>query len=856
MNLLILKADAASRYAADDYKTVAVLSNDSTHSCPFYDDLRTEKLEDFYDTYQFSVPANEEESQHIVRGNYVVFQDETYKYRLFRIYDVEDALLGDIHVKTAYAENAFVHDLLKTLVPRAKVGTVNFRDAFAHCLSNSGWQIKNAEWLGELIAQEFDGTTTAQAEIQTICKDYRGEIDAYVELNDANKIINKCFDLVEERGRHDTGKRFEYRRDLVGVTRRASDAELYTAIKARGKDGITFTDMNNGSDTIYDSAANDLYNGGREYLVKFVEYSELETPSALYSAARQELNECNRPKYQYEIDTALLNQMAGYTDEEPVWLGDSVRAVDFEMAPELTVGARIIEKETSFSDPTKNKVVLGEYVELVNNTPDEIKKLQSDLTTLNNSLSPVYRIEIRPSAGLIARNGYLQTTGDAVLEAVVYKDNIRVNGTKEQYVWEKIYRKTGEHDTAWEMAQQNIGNTVTVTGEDYAKNCDFYCHFLDDSFNFVATTYFKTAIEDMVKKIEALQNTHVIIPFITDTHYATDGMEYTQSKLRSMDHIRNVVEITHQVDCDLVVHGGDLVDGKTSKALTLSNLQAVTAMLNQSDCPVMFTKGNHDDNGLGDVRQYGAKGDGLVKPKEMAMILKNQYLQHDITYNDADNAIYSYYDVEDKKLRVLVLDAWDLRYDLLDDVKKVKYQSRKYLGFQATQIQYVADVLKQTPSDYGVAVFVHNGLNGTVELGDWTAINDEVISGVFNAWRTGTAYDSTKDALHTANKNSDYPVTIKVDYSERGPGKLISFFAGHKHRDSAKRNGFGNTPTILTNCSYSAGDADDKERRIIGTVNEDLFDVIAISVDLNDIQLIRFGAQFNNRPIRQYVGGA
>ena len=57
MNLLILKADAASRYAADDYKTVAVLSNDSTHSCPFYDDLRTEKLEDFYDTYQFSVPA-------------------------------------------------------------------------------------------------------------------------------------------------------------------------------------------------------------------------------------------------------------------------------------------------------------------------------------------------------------------------------------------------------------------------------------------------------------------------------------------------------------------------------------------------------------------------------------------------------------------------------------------------------------------------------------------------------------------------------------------------------------------------------------------------------------------------------
>ena len=853
MNLFILTADASSRYAADDYKTVAVLSMDAPKACPFYDDLRTEKLEDFSDMYEFSIPSTYGEAQHIIRGNYVVFRDETAKYRLFRIYDVEDTIYNGIHVKRAYAENAFVNDLLKTLVPRATLGTVNFRDAFAHCLSNSGWQIKNVEWLGELQNQEFDGLTTAQAAIQDICKKYRGEIDAYVELNSANKIIGKYFDLVAERGNGDSGKRFEYRRDIIGATRKSSDADLYTAIKARGKDGITFTEMNNGKDTIYDSAANDLYNGGREYLVKYVEYSDIEFPSALYAEAKQELDRCNKPKNEYTIDTVLLEETAGYTEEETPWLGDHVRVVDFEMVPEMTIGARIVEKQTSFTDVSKNAVVLGEYVEIANVTPDEIAKLQSNLTNLANGLQPIYRVEIRASAGTVARNGFLQTTGDAVLEAVVYKDNVRVTGTPEQYVWEKTYRKTGERDTEWEAINSRKGAIVTVTSEDYANNCDFYCHFLDDTFNYVATSYFKTEVDRVVSEIEKLKSTHAIIATITDTHYATDALEDAAAKERSLEHIRNVVEITHQVDCDAVVHVGDLIDGKTSKALALANLRAVVKTLNTSDAPTMFVKGNHDDNGLGDVRSYGAKGDALIKPKEMASILRSEYLQKKIDFVSGDNASYCYYDVDDKKLRVIVLDAWDIRYDLLDNEKKIKYQSRKYAGFQNEQILWLTRILQTVPSNWGVVVFCHMALGGVLTNNSWTVINEECIVGVLNAWRDGGTYKSST----MKSKNKDHPVDeFTAGYDLRGKGKLIGIFAGHTHKDVAKRVGFGNAPTILSNCSYSAGDNDDSERRKLGTINEDCFDVIAVSVDKNDIQMIRFGARFEDRAIRQYVGGA
>ncbi len=849
MNLLILTADARSRYAAEDYKVVASLSNDSPQACPFYDDVRNEKLEDFYDTYQFSVPENFEEADHIVPSNYVLFEDETNKFRLFRIIDVESGLLGNVHVKTAKAENAFVDDLLKTIVPRATLGTVNFPDAFAHCLANSGWQIRNSEYLGELKNQTFEGNTNAQEAIQGICKEYGGEIDAYVLMNSANKIIGKYFDLVEERGRNNTGKRFEYRRDITGVTRTQSISEFYTAIKPIGKDNLTIQDVNEGSAILYDAEANDLYNGGKEYLVKYMDFSEIEHASALYAAAKLELNKCNKPCYEYTVDTALLEETAGY-EEEPAWLGDHVRVIDFEMKPPLVVGARIIEKDTSNSDSSKDKVTLGEYIELNYSTPNDIKNLQAQLDTIKNQVQPIYRIEVKATAGTIIRNGIIEGDGTAKLQAIVYRNNSLYVGTSDQYVWEKIYRDTGEHDNAWEQANRGVGPTVTVTGEDYARNCDFICSFVDDTYYFVTIGYFKTEVDRVAQLIESYSDDYAMIVFSTDKHYATDGLEYHSEKERSYLHALNAVELTYQTACDIVVDGGDIIDGKTSKTLAMANMQAMATAMNQAKTPVMFTKGNHDDNALGDARQNGGKGTELIRPAEMAAILKTNYTNNGIVHNVADDAIYSYYDVDDKKLRAIVIDTWDNRYDLLTSNGKIKYPAGSYAGYQQAQLTWLANTLLTTPKDYGVVLFTHMAIGGVITENLWTVINEDVVVNLLNAFKTGTAYSTTGRTV-----NNDYPVTLMTDFSTRGKGKLIGIFAGHTHKDIAKRVGFNTTPTILTNCSYAAGDNDDRERRKLGTVQEELFDVIAVSVEKNDIQLIRFGAKYNGQDIRQYSGG-
>ncbi|EAG7098823.1 hypothetical protein BLG51_11275, partial [Listeria monocytogenes] len=94
---------------------VGVLSNDMPFSCPFWDDERNEKLENFDDTYTVTIPAEHEMAEHIHEGNYILFEDEQAKLRLFRIYESENGLNMQGRYIKATAENAFIYDLNATI---------------------------------------------------------------------------------------------------------------------------------------------------------------------------------------------------------------------------------------------------------------------------------------------------------------------------------------------------------------------------------------------------------------------------------------------------------------------------------------------------------------------------------------------------------------------------------------------------------------------------------------------------------------------------------------------------------------------------------------------------------------------
>lgn len=861
-DIKILKNES-NNTATAIYKIVGSFTPNSRGGTPYYDDERVEKLENFDDTFKFSVPADSQESVQISTGDYVTFKDDTSKQRIFKITSIDDSIsLSGIHVKTIFSESVFIDDLRHRIVPKGTFKNSNFKDIMAHILAGSGWYINKADYLGQSKTVTFDGTKTALECLIEVTNEYKGEVDVYAQVNQNSRgasIVSKNFDLVQKRGRKSTGKRYFYGVDIEGIKRTESIEDFYTSIYPIGKDGLTIAKVNGNNNLIYDEEANHTYNGGTEHRRIVMNFDDIDNPTTLLAEARLKLKELNKPKRTYEIDVSSLEETSGYTGENPPWLGDYVTIVDLDMSPELTVLARVIEKRTSDTNIGGNKIILGDYVELVNNTPSVIKELQAKLDNVRADIKDVYRSDIYSTKGTTIRNGVGETTD---LIARVYKNGVQIFGKPHQYRWIK-YFKDGTYDTAWINDNINVGDTVfNVSILDYVKNATFKVEFLADVYEHTVVDYYRKEIDRMLTEITKISNSDsIIIPFITDTHVATDAdyLSHPLEKERVLTHhLDNFIEVSHQMKVDLAVHGGDIVDGKTLKYTNIANLKSAVNTINKSDCPVMYCKGNHDDNALGSNRQvYTGSLKEVVTPDEMRPIIQIDYDKDGIVTNHADNAIYSYYDIPQKDVRVICLDMWDLRYDLVKQAVTNKttgekglvnlYPSNKFGAFQNKQIQWLINVLMSTPPNTKVIFFGHSGLKSVFEKED-NIINNEIVTGIINSFIDGAHFTNT-------GTNKDYPTTVDADFRTRGKGKVIAAFAGHKHLDTAKRQGLGNVPTILTTCNVAPLDKNNYSRSI-NTPFEDAFDVIVINPSENyKIHMVRFGANSDVRPVRSYESG-
>ncbi|MED1205851.1 phage tail spike protein [Heyndrickxia acidicola] len=393
-------------------EVIGSLSNDSTLSCPFWNDLQIQKLTDFDSSYTFTVPCNHEESNLLIAGNMIVIPDLDDDLILYRITQVEDGILDSTsgaHTKIVTCLDQYIFDLVNTFVSPQTFTNGLGRDIFNHILEGTGWVVNREEYIGAISTFTIEENTTAQAAMQAFVRsstasDPNSGLDAtditnfvcepkfYIKMA-GGQITDYCVDLFVQRG-EDTGKRFEYTKDIAGVTRTEDISNLYTALKLVGgtdidkkytdtdvldADGnpttITVRSVNNHLDYVYDDVANELYNpGGTGYLMGIATNSTITEPQALLNWGNNKLKQFNHPQYTYTVDVVMLEDY-GFTAEQ-VRLGDNVRVLDLSMNPPLVLEARVIEMDISYSDPSQNKVVLGDYIELsLGDTPSQIDGL-------------------------------------------------------------------------------------------------------------------------------------------------------------------------------------------------------------------------------------------------------------------------------------------------------------------------------------------------------------------------------------------------------------------------------------------------------------------------------------------------
>ncbi|AIM07790.1 phage minor structural protein [Bacillus anthracis] len=264
--------------------------------------------------------------------------------------------------------------------------------------------------------------------LKNIAALFKLEIQYRVEVK-GSRIIGWYVDMIQKRGR-ETGKEIELGKDLVGVKRIEHSREICTAligfVKGEGDKVITIESINKGLPYIVDADAFQRWNQHGQH--KFGFYTpetdqEDMTPQRLMTLMKLELAKRVNTFVSYEVEAQSLGRVFGLA-HELIDEGDIIRIKDTGFTPKLYLEARVIAGDESFTDPTQDKYMFGDYREIIDPS-EELRKLYNKiLGSLGSKASKetLEQLEKLAKEAKETANNSKQTADDASAAAQIAKD--------------------------------------------------------------------------------------------------------------------------------------------------------------------------------------------------------------------------------------------------------------------------------------------------------------------------------------------------------------------------------------------------------------------------------------------------
>lgn len=829
-----------------EFNSICMIDDEADNSVILTDDTHTYGITNgtLLNTFDCAIDKNHEDAGLIQVGTHIVFQDENGENICLTLMDTDE----DEYTRTCHYEDLGMELINETpmIFPASFVQPVEYyvnREIY-----DSGWEIGLNELVDAKMKMEFTNNDTTLTRLQQICEMFKCEMYFTVEFQNL-KVTKKRINIVKQIG-VETKEVLNAGVDLITVGKHINVDNLKTALIVTGSsefnnlvynDGNYFTRI--GESIIYDREANALWGRGhttdtRDSGWVYGNYqSQSDDPAQMFAEGLAELKKINQPEATYTVEAIFSN-----TD---FMVGDRVTIIDEEYNPALRISARILQKDISRTNPSNNGLVIGNVIELQSAISAKLRQLQNQI---NQKADDTITTEM-----IATEDGNLRN-----FEVKVYKGNADITANLEnyQFYW-KLTDKDGNLKTEWIEANKDAGNTVSVHLDDVRRDNQISCQVMYAENKFVQAIYFWNGLKKTASKIMRLQNENTVtIPFITDIHYATDTFiqEDLENYGRTDNHIKNVAELSHMIPLDCIVGGGDFVDGGTTKDTNVSNYKKVVSMFGLANCPFFLTKGNHDDNSWGDGRQgrgttarnkvnqnymasdptsksWHGNMSYTIKPSEMYEIITRPSTIWDIQENPNDKNMYYYYDVPGKKVRVFILNSYDIPY-IYDSDGTVKYLGVNVGGYRQAQLKWFADNLVSTPTDYTIVCFQH------IQWGDWYTTtpayfpyNWETVKGLVVAAKTGTSFN------RKYTDNADFASDISVSFATP---RTIAFLAhGHHHTDRMTTK--DNITNVSTSCSVSRPKKDQRDRPL-AELEEDLWDVFVLDTKSKHVDIVRYGA--------------
>jgi len=362
---------------------------------------------------------------------------------------------------------------------------------------------------------------------------------------------------------------------------------------------------------------------------------------------------------------------------------------------------------------------------------------------------------------------------------------------------------------------ENVEGDLTNVDISEARSINGYLNDQISEVGGIIPDFYKDRLIEMSQSLKAGS---FKILHITDNHN-----QMSSYAPNSLAHYMYAAMMTHLGEIDVFISNGDNINGYYDREQLLIETKQVTSTVFgrvNFKTDVFFNFGNHDN---------GAGQNGKNKPEQCISLdeIKNFYQTSSLIYGEIrdNDSLYCYKDYSDYKIRVIVLNSFDLPETTNSD-GTFKYNFVNQSAFGGQQLKWLAEKALILPdSEWHVIIFSHACISGGLdEIEQFN--NDELVQ-ILSAYKEGS------NLLITAPSN-EFPVSLKADYTHQGPGTIIAFVSGHHHYDNSMLyQGFWNIESQASLCVGTGRES--------GTYTEDSWDVIEIDKENRKISMKRFG---------------
>lgn len=321
------------------------------NSSGVYDDTLKIFLKGSASMLEMSLPAGAEICRHLREGNRIAFEYNGRKY--CQIIKAVDQTPDQLTL-TAYG---MLLEFLNEDVPEVSYSAKTFAQMLSALGTDASFLKIGTNVIADVSKDVSFKQETMLSRLYSMADAFGVELDFRPDLSIHYRLNGITLDVVEKIGQENRTDPLKYGRDYSSLQRSSNIEDLFTAIRPKGKDGLTlagYAKPDDGYLLVGDELRNpkawalypSIHTGasGSGYITRI--YScDASTKAALYSEAKAELQKGSRPQISYTIEGAPIGG-----------IGDRFRLRDETFIPAEEIKVRAIEMEICFTDPTRSKV--------------------------------------------------------------------------------------------------------------------------------------------------------------------------------------------------------------------------------------------------------------------------------------------------------------------------------------------------------------------------------------------------------------------------------------------------------------------------------------------------------------------